>query len=90
MKKSLPLYELHSRKLDGSPYFVHSIIVKGVKIHSQLSAYGEVEIEERIRAYLNPMAPPPAPRMVYGHAGRPSKGSKPSAGWRDDDLGESA
>lgn len=87
--RDLPAFEVRTRKLVGSPYTRHALHVNGVEIHSQLSPYGEAEIEDRVRSYLNPKPVQPV-KQIWATSnvkhGRPKQRAKPSAGWRDDDL----
>lgn len=68
MKRAHSLYELRKRKLDGSPYTVHAILVGGLEIYAQLSPMSEEEIESRIHAHLHPVVRPPV-KEVHAKSG---------------------
>ncbi len=63
-------YELRTHKLPGTHYVQHTILVAGVVAASQIGPYSENEIEQRVRAHLNPMAVQfRAPEFVPGSKG---------------------
>lgn len=44
-------YEIRTRKLDGSPYFAHDLVVGGRVVRSQLSPYDAEEAAALARYY---------------------------------------
>lgn len=83
-------YTIRSRKLVGSPHMRYALCVSGVEIHATITPISEAEAIERVKAYHFPPEPRPFRVVDSGvprrSPGRPPKVSKPSAGWRDDDL----
>lgn len=76
--KTLPKgYRIIERPEPGTHYKIRAIVAPdGREIYAQLSAFGAGEVEERIRAYLNPSPPPPLPKFEFvRNAGRPKRGA---------------
>lgn len=75
-----PAFRVIESPLVGAPYTVRTIVMAdGREVHSQISAYREGEVEERVRRFLDPsparVAPP---RWDFGRSpGRPKRGTPP-------------
>ena len=78
--KTKPKFRVIESPLVGAPYTVRTIVLAdGREVHSQISAYGKGEVEERVRRFLAPADPTPlAAKWDFGRSpGRPKRGTPP-------------
>lgn len=76
--------EIRKRRLMGTHYVEHSIVVNGAIAHSQLSPYSDAEIAARVRDHVNPAAVRAwsLPELVPGSKARGSRGGQMKKGGR--------
>lgn len=79
---TLPEHVVTSAPVPGTFYRAHTIKVAGQIVHSQLGPYSEKEIEDRIRAFVNPepvRAMPAFDAKAYGYSSKGGRGKKSAA-----------